>query len=77
MSTMAAESGSVTTMGRHSTLIGRLLEWGGFGAGAVLIAFGIAAIIMGFDGRSTVTDNLGEEKIVGTPDMTPALTKRQ
>ena len=40
---------------------------GGFAAGAVLVAFGIAAIVMGFDGRSTVSDNLGQEKIVGTP----------
>lgn len=29
---------------------------------------------MGFDGCSTVSDELGQEKIVGTPDMTPALS---
>ena len=60
----------------NGILVKRLLEWGGFTAGVVLIAFGVAAIIMGFDGRTTVTDNLGQEKITGTPDMTPALTQK-
>ena len=50
-----------------------LLEWGGFVAGVVLIAFGIAAIVMGFDGRSTVRDNLAQENIIGSDDMTPEL----
>jgi len=54
----------------------RLLEWGGFAAGAVLIAFGIATVVMAFDGHRTVSDNLGQEKISGTPDMTPALTRK-
>ena len=53
----------------------RLLEWGGLAAGVVLIAFGIATIIMSVDGRSTVKDNLSNEKITGTPDMTPELTR--
>jgi hypothetical protein len=48
------------------------LEIGGVLAAVVLIAFGIAAIVMGFQGRSTVSDNLRAQKIVGTPDMTPA-----
>jgi hypothetical protein len=48
-------------------------ELGGFITGAVLIAFGVVAIVMGFSGRSTVTDSLAQEKIVGSPDMTPAL----
>ena len=49
----------------------RLLEWGGIVSGVVLVAFGIAAIVMGMNGRSTVSDNLKQEQIVGTPDMTP------
>ena len=49
------------------------LELGGFIAGAVLVAFGVAAIVMGFNGRSTVADSLTQEKIVGGADMTPAL----
>jgi hypothetical protein len=47
------------------------LEIGGVVAGIVLIAFGVAAIVMGADGTSTVHDTLAQEKIVGTPDMTP------
>jgi hypothetical protein len=50
----------------------KLFEIGGVVAAAILIAFGITAIIMGLNGRSTVTKSLKQEKIVGTPDMTPA-----
>src|ERR671935_44927 len=50
----------------------KLFEFGGLVAGAVLIAFGIAAIVMGANGRSTVHKSLRQEFIVGTPDMTPA-----
>lgn len=46
-------------------------------AAVVLIAFGIAAIVMGASGRSTVEDSLTREQIVGTPDMTPALIKAE
>jgi hypothetical protein len=51
----------------------RWLQYGGFAAGIVLIVFGVVAIAMGANGRSTVRDNLAQEKIVGSPDMTPAL----
>ncbi|MEX2646777.1 MAG: hypothetical protein WD249_10995 [Gaiellaceae bacterium] len=50
----------------------RLLQIGGFIAGALLIAFGAAAIYMGVDGRSTVRDSLAAEKIVGSDDMSPS-----
>jgi hypothetical protein len=50
----------------------KFFEIGGLLAGAVLIAFGVAAIVMGFNGRSTVNSSLKQEQIVGTPDMTPA-----
>ena len=50
----------------------RLLEWGGVAAGTILIAFGIVAIIMGVNGRSTVRDSIKQEQIVGSADMTPA-----
>lgn len=53
----------------------RLFEWGGFAAGAILIAFGVAAIFMGLDGRSTVRDSLAAEKIVGGDDMSPTLIR--
>jgi len=53
----------------------KVLEFGGLAAGAVLIAFGVAAIVMGFSGRSTVGDELKAQQIVGTGDMTPATIK--
>jgi hypothetical protein len=49
----------------------KLFEIGGVVAAAILIAFGITTIVMGFNGRSTVRDSLKQEAIVGTPDMTP------
>jgi hypothetical protein len=55
----------------------KVFEIGGMVAAAILIVFGIVAIFMGFNGRSTVTDNLKQEKIVGSPDMTPAAIKAE
>ena len=54
-----------------------VLEWGGVAAGAILIAFGVVAIVMGINGRSTVHSSLKAEQIVGTPDMTPAAIKAE
>jgi hypothetical protein len=48
-----------------------MLQIGGVLAGIVLVAFGIAAIVLGFNGRSTVNDSLKQEQITGSPDMTP------
>jgi uncharacterized iron-regulated membrane protein len=50
----------------------KALEIGGVVAAVVLIAFGIASIVMGADGRDTVTTSLTRENIVGSPDMTPS-----
>ncbi len=49
-----------------------VLELGGYVAAVVLVAVGIGAIVMGVNGRSTVIDSIKQEKIVGSPDMTPA-----
>jgi hypothetical protein len=49
----------------------RFLEIGGVVAGIVLVAFGVAAIVLGMNGRSTVRTELKQQQIVGTPDMTP------
>jgi hypothetical protein len=68
---------STTTADRHVAVgfrgfsLRRMLEFGGFAAGAMLIAFGAAAIYMGVDGRATVRDSLAAEKIVGGSDMSP------
>jgi hypothetical protein len=55
----------------------KVLEIGGFIAGAVLIVFGIAAIVLAVNGNSTVSSSLKQEKITGTPDMTPAAIKKE
>jgi hypothetical protein len=49
----------------------KALEIGGILAAAVLIAFGVAAIALSFNGKSTVNSSLKQEQITGTPDMTP------
>ena len=55
----------------------RLFEIGGLVAAAILIALGVAALVMGVNGRSTVQTSLTQEKIVGSPDMTPALIRAE
>jgi hypothetical protein len=50
----------------------KIFEIGGVVAAAVLIAFGIAAIVMGMDGRSTVNSSLKQEQIYGSGDMSPS-----
>jgi hypothetical protein len=55
----------------------RVLEVGGLVAGIVLIAFGIVAIVMGVNGRSTVNSELKQQQVVGTPDMTPSGIKAE
>jgi len=47
----------------------RVLEIGGIVAAAVLIAFGIASIVIALNGRSTISDNLKTQQITGTSDM--------
>jgi hypothetical protein len=46
----------------------KLFEIGGVIAGVVLIAFGVAAIVMGVNGRSDVRAAISEQKITATPD---------
>lgn len=47
----------------------RLFEIGGLLAGAVLVVFGIVAVVMGVDGRATVRDSIKQEQIFfGTAD---------
>jgi hypothetical protein len=49
----------------------KIFEFGGYAAAVVLVAFGIAALVMGVNGRNTVNSSLTQEQIVGSPDMTP------
>lgn len=53
----------------------RLFEWGGLAASVVLIAFGVAAVYMGVDGRSTVRDSLKQEQIYFGEASDPAVAK--
>jgi hypothetical protein len=50
----------------------RVLKIGGLVSGAVLIAFGVVVIVLAINGRNTVHDQLAQQQITGTPDMTPA-----
>ncbi len=49
----------------------KLFEFGGVAAGVILIAFGVAAIVLGYNGKNTVVSSLKEQQIVGGADMTP------
>src|SRR5437588_11849272 len=55
----------------------KFFEWGGITASVILVAFGIASIVVGMNGRSTVRDSLKQEAIVGTADMTPSAIKAE
>ena len=46
----------------------KALEIGGIVAGIVLVAFGVAAIFMGVNGRNEVRDAIAEQNITATPD---------
>jgi hypothetical protein len=55
----------------------RALRIGGYVAGGVLVAFGIAVIVLAINGRNTVQDSLKQQQITGTADMTPAAIKAE
>ena len=49
----------------------RIWAIGGFGSGALLVIFGIAALVLGISSYNLVHDELARELIVGSDDMTP------
>ena len=49
----------------------RAFSLGGIVASVILIAFGLGAIIVGAMGRSDVTQQIEQEQITGSPDMSP------
>jgi hypothetical protein len=51
---------------------GKVFKFGGLVAGVVLILFGVGALVLGIDARQTVGDELTQERIVGSPDMSPS-----
>ena len=48
----------------------KLFQYAGIAASVVLIAFGVGAAVIGFNGRDRVSTELAREQIVGTPDST-------
>ena len=50
----------------------KFFKYAGIAASVLLIAFGIGMVATGMSAQSTVHDNLAQEQITGTPDMTPA-----
>jgi len=61
-----------TSAAGTASLSKRLLEWGGIAAGVIMILFGAGAIYLSVVGHNTVQDELSQQQIVGTPDMTPS-----
>ena len=55
----------------------KYFEWGGIAASIILVAFGIVAILLGVNARSTVHSSLKQEAIVGTPDMNASAIKAE
>lgn len=55
----------------------RLLVYGGLVAGIILVAFGIASIVLGISGRNEVTNDLKQEKITASADMNPTAIKAE
>jgi hypothetical protein len=53
----------------------KAFEIGGIVAAAILIAFGIASIVIANNGTNTVNSSLEAQQIYGTPDMTPTAIK--
>jgi hypothetical protein len=53
----------------------RTFRIGGYMAATVLVVLGAAVIAIGLIGRGEVQDRLADERIVGTPDMTPEETE--
>lgn len=49
----------------------KLFEIGGYVSAALLIAFGIGALMMSVNAHNTVGTELSRELIVGSPDMSP------
>jgi hypothetical protein len=55
----------------------RVLQIGGVISGGVLVAFGIVVVVLAINGRNTVHNELKQQQITGTPDMTPSAIKAE
>jgi uncharacterized membrane protein YidH (DUF202 family) len=52
------------------TTMSKLFQYAGIAASVVLIAFGVGAAVIGYNGHNRVGTELAREQIVGTPDST-------
>jgi hypothetical protein len=55
----------------------QVFRWGGVVSGAILMVFGIVVIVLAINGHNTVTTELKQQNITGTPDMTPSAIKAE
>jgi hypothetical protein len=55
----------------------QFLKIGGLASGAILVIFGVVVIVLAINGKNTVHDELSQQQIVGTPDMTPTAIKAE
>lgn len=55
----------------QNTSRGRVRRLGGIVTAAILVIFGIVAVVMGLEGRSAVHSALKQQGVVGLPHMTP------
>ncbi|HEY7890621.1 MAG TPA: hypothetical protein VIC05_00265 [Solirubrobacteraceae bacterium] len=55
----------------------KVFEIGGLVAAVVLVAFGVAAIVVSVSGRDEVQTALKQQKVAGTPDMSPAAIRAE
>lgn len=51
----------------------KVFEIGGLIAAVVLVGFGVAAVVLGLNGNSEVKTALTQQKLTGTPNMTPSV----
>jgi hypothetical protein len=67
---VCGEGGTLAALQLHvlGANMSGLARKGGIAASIILIAFGIAAVVVGVSGRDTVRSELAREQIVGTPD---------
>jgi hypothetical protein len=62
---------------RKETAMKKWFAYGGVAASIILVAFGTGAIVIGAAGIGEVHSKLSQEKIVGSPDMTPSAIKQE
>src|SRR5882672_5273009 len=55
----------------------RILQIGGIAAGAILVVLGIGSLALSINAHNIVGDELGQQSIVGSADMSPDAIKAE